>query len=720
MVTAAERWASATLAQADHPYLVAHGMSPEGLRQDGDMLLVAAKDVETREVVGILRIGPDGRAYTEGRVAGAMASIGASASKRKIRVCAAWADGVRVHEETGDPVAVAFEDSNVDTVAQAMLRRYPAAQIIVSTRTLELRDHRSAKTMAGDASGGRTATTEPSSGCGDPWPDHPRLPGPKDPERLPLDALPPVFAAHVRSVASALQVPPELPELLALACVSAAVAGKVELEPRVGWRESSGIYTAVILPPGSRKSPTFEALTRPLRDREAVSIELARSAYQAALAAVDVARAKLDAAKKAAAKKNGESTDVVAARQRLAAAEACIPPDGRLLVGDVTPEALVQRLAVQGGRAAVLEPEPGPLQVIAGRYSENARLGEINKAWSGEDIIVDRVGRGPLHVRRPALTVAVLLQPDVLENLPNGRALRAEGTVGRVLWCLPPHGLGSRLTGAAVPPLDEAAREKYNLAIRELLDMEPPSGGADGTRSVHVLRPDADALEVLHAFEAEVEEQLADGGRYASIRDWAGKMVGQALRVSVLLELAARAAERRPLAAPIGFSAMSNAVRLVRALASHALVVLDGLDADPRTEALRYLAKRLQELPAGTTESELRDSARRHRYIEDAEDLADLLDELERRGCLRRIQQARTGPGRPPSPVLQLHPRLRQGPTADCPGNPENRRVESTGAHSRDFREEIPGSPAGVDGPPPNLSARSGPDPVIDVLEARG
>ncbi|MDP2956146.1 MAG: YfjI family protein [Longimicrobiales bacterium] len=475
-----------------------------------------------------------------------------------------------------------------------------------------------------------------------------------------MNVLPPALAAHVESVAAALQVPRELPELLALACVSAAVAGRVEVEPRAGWREPVGIYTATILPPGSRKSPTYAALTEPLRDFEAESIHQATPRYLSARDAVDVALADLEGTKRAAARSKATRDEVEAARLRVSEAEAAMPPDGRLLVGDVTPEALVQRLAAQGGRAAVLEPEPGPLQMVAGRYSNTARLGEVNKAWSAEDITVDRVGRPPVFVRRPALTLAVLLQPDVLENLPNGRALRAEGTVGRVLWCRPPHGLGRRLTGANVPALDDVARARYSRVLRVLLDLAPAGATEDGTPRPHVLRLEPEALKVLHAYEEEAERDLADGGRYASIRDWFGKAVGQALRVAALLELAARAGDGRPLVADIGPSSMSGAVRLVRALASHALAVLHGLGVDARrTEALLYLVRRLQELPEGTTENELRDSARRHRYIENADDVAELLDELEERGCVRRVPRPRQpGPGRAPSPALSLHPLL--------------------------------------------------------------
>jgi len=122
------------------------------------------------------------------------------------------------------------------------------------------------------------------------WPERPRLPGPPEPERLPLDVLPPALRAHVESVSAALQVPPELPELLALACVSAGAAGRVEVEPRAGWREPVGLYVACILPPAARKSPTYAAMVGPLREWEGQAVQEARPGYLAAMDAVEVAR----------------------------------------------------------------------------------------------------------------------------------------------------------------------------------------------------------------------------------------------------------------------------------------------------------------------------------------------------------------------------------------------------------------------------------------------
>ena len=314
-------------------------------------------------------------------------------------------------------------------------------------------------------------------------------------------------------------------------------------------------------------------------------------------------------------------------------------------------------MAAQDGRLAILEPEPGPLQLLAGRYSDCARLDELKKAWSGEPILVDRVNRSPLRVERPALTLALMLQPGVIRNLPHGDAFRYEGALARFLWCAPPHGLGCRLTGADVPTLDETAAIEYARVLRVLLDSDASPGGASGP---HVLILAPEAVKYLHAFEAEVESELIDGGRYEAVRDWAGKMVGQAVRVAALIALSHRASVGVPLLEPINAESMGAAVALLRSLATHAVYVLSGVSDDHRMADLTYLLRRLQELPEGTTETELRAATRgRATIAADAEVVAGLLDNLEACGCVRRCHRPHGGPGRPPSPIVELHPDLR-------------------------------------------------------------
>lgn len=492
------------------------------------------------------------------------------------------------------------------------------------------------------------------------WPASPDLPGPESPEPLPIDVLPPALRAHVASVAAATQTPTEMGVMLALAAVSAAVGGRadVRVDGR-GWTEPVTVYAAVVMPPAARKSRVYAHLVDPLQDWERERVREAMPAYRRARDRLEIAERAHRETLAAASRGKAGPEEVEAARLALDAATADVPPLPRILASDASPEALVQVMDEHGGTIALLASEADPLGVADGRYSDTARVDELLRAWSGEPIRVDRIGRDPIHIPRATLTLGLCVQPAALEALRHGRVHRGRGLWGRVLWSVPPHGLGSRATGRAVPPLDEGAAHRYRSMLVRLLDAAHTTDISD----VHTVTLDPDALEVLYAYEAELEAELADDGRLSGVRDWAGKAHGQAVRLAALLELAARAEDGRPMwADPIGAWAMDAAVELVRALTTHALHVLGEMDADREVVLLGRILDRARRLRPGVTLSDLHESLRQTRGLEAAADLHERVEELERRGCLRLVEQPREGPGRPPSPVVELHPALRPQP----------------------------------------------------------
>ena len=79
---------------------------------------------------------------------------------------------------------------------------------------------------------------------------------------------------------------PTWPGRVALACLSTAAGGKVLVRVDRSWLEQVNLYTAIALPPGSRKSPVFRAMTGALNAAEAALQEAtAEQRIEAELAA---------------------------------------------------------------------------------------------------------------------------------------------------------------------------------------------------------------------------------------------------------------------------------------------------------------------------------------------------------------------------------------------------------------------------------------------------
>lgn len=491
--------------------------------------------------------------------------------------------------------------------------------------------------------------------------------GPPPPDPLPLDTLPEWVREHVDSVADHVQVPTDLPFLLALSALSTAAANKARIEIRPGHREPVHLWTATVLPPGARKSPVFSHMVDPLYEFEQQRVEEVEPERDRAEDRRDVIEGLLKDAKKSA-QDAAEEGGVDQAFDRMeelreALEDVEVPTVPRLIVSDVTSEKLAQLMEENGGRIAVLSPEGDIFKILAGRYrSGQVTFDHYKRAWTGDEPIRDdRVGRDGSHVRRPALTMGLTLQPVVLEALQNKESFRGEGLLGRFVYALPEDRIGKRLTGAEVPEIDGAARSRYHRHLTRMLHEGPAGVDQQGEYEPHELDLTPEARETFFAFEAEVESELDTGGSLSRIPDWGAKLTGQVARIAGLLTLAARAGDSEPLyAEPVPERWMKSAVRIGRGLVPHARrALLHMVEVDPDLRLARYLRDRLREIGAEEriTVRGLHQRVRGKKGLAKKDTLERILGRLEHSGHVRLVERPSTG-GRPPSPWVLINPRL--------------------------------------------------------------
>ena len=129
--TAHARWEAATPTRW-HQYTRDKGVQPHGLRAEPDCTLL----VPMRDANGVLHslqtIAPDGakRFMAGGRVRGCFHLVGVPAVA--LVVCEGIATAHSIHECTGLAVAAAFSAGNLEPVAQALRRKYPALPVILA------------------------------------------------------------------------------------------------------------------------------------------------------------------------------------------------------------------------------------------------------------------------------------------------------------------------------------------------------------------------------------------------------------------------------------------------------------------------------------------------------------------------------------------------------------------------------------------------------------
>ena len=116
----------------------------------------------------------------------------------------------------------------------------------------------------------------------------------------------------------------------------------------------------------------------------------------------------------------------------------------RLIVDDTTPEKLVDIMNEQGGSIAIISSEGGVFDALAGRYDRTYNFDVYLKAFSGDVISIDRIGRKSNHVENPRLTMALTVQPNVIQGLMINDAFRGRGICGRLLYSVCKSKVGHR------------------------------------------------------------------------------------------------------------------------------------------------------------------------------------------------------------------------------------------------------------------------------------
>ena len=421
----------------------------------------------------------------------------------------------------------------------------------------------------------------------DEWPD--RIPlGPPPPPPLPTTAAGPILGPLCDAIAAALQVPPDLPLTLGLALVSTAVRGRWKVRLRAQWVETLALATLAALNSGERKSPALAMLSRVLYRREQAARD--EVAAKAADGAVDrqVLEDEAEAARKAAGKPGATE------EAREAYREACrrlrehaMPVAPRWLVDDVTPEALGQLLAQHGALGAV-SAEPGLFGILAGRYSSGApNIETVLKAISGDPIRIDRVGRDPVFIDDPALSMGVCIQPGRLPELGTS-VFRYSGLLARFLYALPAPVVGTRDLNATDVPAE--LLDVWESRVSVLLATTPPE---DAELS---LSPEARAE--FDRFRGALEPRLHPvTGDLAAIADWGSKLPGAVARIAGVLTLLDSPGRR-----VIDADTMTGAVQLGEAFILHAVHAFRAIHAkgaarDRAAELLEWIRRSCAQNP---------------------------------------------------------------------------------------------------------------------------
>ncbi|MCP4962746.1 MAG: DUF3987 domain-containing protein [Actinomycetia bacterium] len=357
------------------------------------------------------------------------------------------------------------------------------------------------------------------------WPEPDPLPATDTPPPFPAEILPPVLADAANTITRALELDIDLGALIGIGCLS-AVATWADLRLDITPTRSTGpnIYQAISLPPSAGKSPVFGALTTALWQIARTERQRSEQSVTKAQQRRKIAEQRVRNAETAAVKDSDLEHLAWAAQLDLEHIDT--PTIRRLIADDITPEALGELLADNGGHLAVISAE-GDFFDGLGRYAERGREPNISaplKAWSGDPIIVNRAGGREYEVHDPRIAMTLTVQPAVVKALWANDQFAGRGLVHRVMVAQPAHRVGSRTFDN--PEADQQTLAAWAAHLETL-------HGSLTSGSRYQLTPDA--YQAYKAWQREHEAKLTDG--WERIVSSVSKIEDTALRVALLLHL---------------------------------------------------------------------------------------------------------------------------------------------------------------------------------------
>lgn len=470
-----------------------------------------------------------------------------------------------------------------------------------------------------------------------------------EPPVFPTDKLSWWMDQYVKAEAVATQTPPDLAAVLALVIAGAAIAKKYTVLVRGTWTEQTNLFGVVALPPGSRKSAVFRDVSFPLGGYEKIATEQMKP---------HIVRAKI--AKSTAEKIAAEAEKVVIARpdnqdamrhylQLRERAEALtVPASPRFVIDDATPEKLVNMLFQQGGKIALLSPEGGLFERLAGKSASGTDVVEVYlKSHAADDIRLDRIGRGEEFIEKPALSLGLAVQPSMIRALATKDGFRGRGLLARFLYSMPTCNIGARKTDSECVPKETS--DLYEECMVDLMRLK-----AD---KAHLITFSEKARIRFARFEAWVEPRLAEGGELYDFADWGSKLPGAAVRIAGILHCCDSVADgKKPEEAEINEEVVERALKIAWYFVGHAKIAFNEMrygEIHDNAKAILEWLKRDGRNMIGRRDI--------YRALKDkfktSTEMDDPLKELRERGYIREYTPDEKSRGRP-AEAYKINPKV--------------------------------------------------------------
>lgn len=485
------------------------------------------------------------------------------------------------------------------------------------------------------------------------------------PEPFPLErALPESLRELAHAVAEDVHVDIAAPAALLPAIYSGAAGNAFEVQVSPNYSEPNlSRYTVVEQASGERKSALFRRISAPLVSWVSRSMESYRNAQRAYDDLIEISERERDEEIKARAKKKFHGP--LAAR----GPEPKRPRFPLAPLSDITSPELVRQMHANGGAVAIASADARHVvDALLGQHRADGQTDDTVylRAHGGDAIDRARVGSAMkaselVHIARPALALALTVQPDKVRLLAARKELIWSGLIPRINFCAPPSLVGTRIETGLEQPIDPSILTWFESSICDISDLrfKVIDAGEDGRFVPIRLSLSPEAMELRRAFANEFEERLGPGKQLYEVQAFGSKVAGEAARLAALFHLneVARQCNLDSVASiPIDANLWSIAEahqrwqfqETLRALS----VAAEGAGEQLARRLLEWAASRTKPASAVTARQAIGD-----RRVESAAEFETGMQFLKERGWARLVAPA----GREQAPRWIFHPAVHGG-----------------------------------------------------------
>lgn len=396
-----------------------------------------------------------------------------------------------------------------------------------------------------------------------------------------VDVFPRWLREYIQGVSESTQTPIDAACMAAISILSTILSKKFSVNITEDWSESLNTYAVLALPPGNRKSSVFKLMQLPIityerEERERLEIEIIEQK-----AILKAKQKRIEGLEKDYAKNGEESilNEIRALTNEIEKEKLLISP--RYITGDVTAEKLGVLLSENNEKIALLSAEGGgAFNNMAGRYSSDgkANIDIYLNGHTGDYTTVDRIGRDPIILNEPCLSIGLFVQPEVLRDVPS--TFKERGLMQRFLYSLPKSLVGYRKVNP--DPVCEEIKNSYLTNIKNLLQFEP--------NEPIKLTFDSEAVIHEQRLRQDIEDMLKEGGTLSDMKGWGSKLAGQIIRIAGLLHVVEYIPGKiKAIPTQIKTTTLASAKNLMYYFIEHARAAFGVMEADRRAEDGKYL-----------------------------------------------------------------------------------------------------------------------------------